>query len=441
MRANITNKMTFIIIVLSFLFMTNIPTGYAANYIDFSDRHTYVNETLKELVEVYAYDESYDTNEAQQMIDHIGKVPEIILQKALDENVRLIFVDFPITDLDEFSHLRGEQPRGHADGSVWDDIPGGGGEITVARIGYSEPGKSHGSLNLEYHEFGHAIEYALFDNDIYANDQFVAIHQAEKDQMFPYDDYMDYIDEYFAEVFSYYFLSEQHAAELADNAPETYTFLENLSAYVLLVEENTSENIVLTWDTLDEVAYYEVLRDGMLIDTVTEGKYVDTTFDSHMYHDYTVLAYYVDGKLRHETAGVHVLTEANEVMTLTDANQIRIDEVSESHINLSWDMVDKASYYEVYRDGELIGKIHIPFFDDFELEADTTYTYEVKAYNINDTAIELPQITVQTEEMSSNWIWMIVIGGILFVFFIMMILIITGIYLAFKRKKQIKHRY
>ncbi|WP_420535002.1 anthrax toxin lethal factor-related metalloendopeptidase, partial [Bacillus mycoides] len=45
---------------------------------------------------------------------------------------------------------------------TWDDVPGVGSDIggkpVMARIGFSERGKGHGSINLELHEIAHAID-------------------------------------------------------------------------------------------------------------------------------------------------------------------------------------------------------------------------------------------------------------------------------------------
>src|SRR5699024_6058849 len=133
-------------------------------------------------------------------------------------------------------------------------------------------------------------------------------------------------DEYFAETLSYYYLDESDKAYLKEYAPETYAFIEDLSTYVLLVEENTTENITLSWDTREDAAYYEILRDGKIIDTVQEGKYVDTTFSSNTSHEYQIIAYYIDGTVRHETMVIEEQTHNNKVITLRDTDTLHIDE-------------------------------------------------------------------------------------------------------------------
>src|SRR5699024_628047 len=106
------------------------------DYKDYHDQHSYANELVEDIVEVYAYDEDYDKEEAQKMIDHISEIPVYLLQIIASQDVRVLFIDFPITDLKEFIHLKGESPRGHPEESVWDDVPGLDGQVTVVRIGH-----------------------------------------------------------------------------------------------------------------------------------------------------------------------------------------------------------------------------------------------------------------------------------------------------------------
>src|SRR5690625_4034418 len=119
MQINYRQKFLILTVILLMTLNVSVKSIFAQDYIDVSDNHTFAYDALAELIEVYAYDHHYDQDEAQQMIDRIGKIPEIIIEAALLKDVRLIFIDFPITDLEEFAYLRGEHPRGHEDFVVW----------------------------------------------------------------------------------------------------------------------------------------------------------------------------------------------------------------------------------------------------------------------------------------------------------------------------------
>lgn len=175
----------------------------------------------------------YDEQAAAEMKERIGKIPLPFLKILAQKGIVIKLINFPLTDLDEYAYLKGEVPRGWEDtGYTWDDVPGAGGDPTVAKIGYSEPlvENFHDSLNLELHEIAHAIDQFVF-NEVSYGDAFVEIHQAEKPLFLP-DEYFEYPEEYFAEVFAYYYLREETRVELKENAPRTYQFIEDLPMFI-----------------------------------------------------------------------------------------------------------------------------------------------------------------------------------------------------------------
>src|SRR5699024_807469 len=110
--------------------------------LDFTNQHTFTSEAHKALIEVLAFDEHYDYDEEQKMIDRIGILTNRIIEDAVKSNVRLVFTDFVITYLPVYHSLSVVVPRGWEEiGRTWDDVPGAGGKLTVARIGHSDYGK------------------------------------------------------------------------------------------------------------------------------------------------------------------------------------------------------------------------------------------------------------------------------------------------------------
>ena len=47
--------------------------------------------------------------------------------------------------------------------ATWDDVPGMGGSHTVfVKIGASDKGNGHGSVNLELHELAHSVDHIVY---------------------------------------------------------------------------------------------------------------------------------------------------------------------------------------------------------------------------------------------------------------------------------------
>ncbi|MGR5864778.1 anthrax toxin lethal factor-related metalloendopeptidase [Bacillus cereus] len=170
---------------------------------------------------------NYNQQEASYMIQRISKINNNILYALYTRNVRIKLINFPITYLSEYTYLRGKIPRGwEGTGYTWDDVPGIGGNPVVARIGYSNPGHMHSSINLELHETAHAIDNYVFQNISYSQ-EFFKIH-AKEYASFSNNSYYYYPEEYFAEAFAYYYFNDQTNETLKSKAPSTYQFIQNL---------------------------------------------------------------------------------------------------------------------------------------------------------------------------------------------------------------------
>lgn len=171
----------------------------------------------------------YDEVAAEEMKQRIGTIHIGFLNALAREDIVIKLINFPLTELEEYTFLKGVVPRGWENtGYTWDDVPGAGGDPTVAKIGHSDPlpENFHDTLNLELHEIAHAIDQFVL-NDISFGAEFMAIHAAEQPYFLP-DVYFEYPEEYFAEVFAYYYLNEEMRSVLKEQAPETFAFIANL---------------------------------------------------------------------------------------------------------------------------------------------------------------------------------------------------------------------
>jgi Pro-Pro endopeptidase len=180
--------------------------------------------------------ERYDQTEALKIVDRISQINRGYLEALVRKEMEVRLINRPLTEEPEYKHLKGVVPRGwEGTGNTWDDIPGvGGGSPTIVRIGYSDYGKGHGTLNLELHEIAHTIDFQVFST-ISASAEFKDIQKKEARLLIEAHPnaanmayFTNYPEEYFAESFTYYYLSTETKKELQQKAPLTYQFFEKL---------------------------------------------------------------------------------------------------------------------------------------------------------------------------------------------------------------------
>lgn len=232
------------------------------------------NDDLNNMVEVRASG-AEQQSEAAAMIDRLSNIDDRILYEANRSGAKIILMDEPLTDLPEFAHLSGIVPRGwESNGNTWDAVPGAGGFITAARIGYSNPGNGHSTSNLELHEFGHAVDSYVAGFTISESAEFRDIMSREKNTLFSDHEVPEYFDvpsEYFAEVFGMYNLGGAKRDELQSRAPETYRFISTLHNRLISFSEVTGNTMTVTWDDVDGAASYNIYQDGEKTAEVDSG--------------------------------------------------------------------------------------------------------------------------------------------------------------------------
>jgi len=173
--------------------------------------------------------DSYDVDEASEMLSRIEKVPENYVEVLVEQGTRIRLINNPMTEEPEYEHLKGVVPRGWEEtGLTWDDVPGAGGKLIVARIGYSDPGDAHGSHNLELHEIGHQVDFVVFYE--YGKDSATTEFATLTDQESNLFEgaYYEYDEEFFAEAFTMYYLNNETHNELKRKAPKVYAFFKDM---------------------------------------------------------------------------------------------------------------------------------------------------------------------------------------------------------------------
>jgi hypothetical protein len=166
--------------------------------------------------------------EVVNMIERISRIHPTILEKVVENNIRIKLFTGSLTDQPGFTHLKGIKPRGY-ERFTWDDVPGtGGSKLALAKIGHSVKGKGHGSINLELHELAHSIDKHVF-HSLRDDSEFKNIWKEEASLLFPGQLYfIDNPEEYFAEVFAMYYLGSSPRLQLYSHAPKTYHYLKQL---------------------------------------------------------------------------------------------------------------------------------------------------------------------------------------------------------------------
>jgi Pro-Pro endopeptidase len=224
-------------LLITSLFLVMITTSQAAT--DGTKLGVYPKETL--LVQSLNHENSRQLNqiivlpkqqfnerEAAGIINRVNVLPELLLKEIKNQGITLKLFTNKLTDNPTASHLKGIVPRGY-DGSItWDDVPGiGGGKVVLVKIGASEKGKGHGSINLELHELAHSIDHYIYDN-ISQKLEFREIWSKEHNRLFPNNNYFEYPEEYFAEIFAMYYLNTETRTLLQNKAPLSFELISSL---------------------------------------------------------------------------------------------------------------------------------------------------------------------------------------------------------------------
>ncbi|KAB7673227.1 toxin [Bacillus sp. B1-b2] len=174
-------------------------------------------------------EEAFDQEEAAAIIERINRLPKSLLEKIELEGIKLKLFTGKLTDNETAKQYAGIIPRGYTSTKTWDDVPGiGGGRVVLVKIGASNKGMGHSSVNLEYHELAHSIDYKVFSKASNSK-KYVEIWEEEKRKLFPNKSYfLDYKEEYFAETFAMFYVGGKEKEKLRNLAPKTYEYINSL---------------------------------------------------------------------------------------------------------------------------------------------------------------------------------------------------------------------
>lgn len=172
----------------------------------------------------------YDQSEAKGIIRRLDHIPTHLLSAVENQEIKIRLFENKLTDFSSTSHLKGVTPRGYTNkNTTWDDVPGiGGSKLVLVKIGHSERGMGHDSVNLELHELAHSMDRYVI-NGPYSEMAFMQVWKKEAPLLFPDQSYfIDYQEEYFAETFALYYYSSDSRNLLKRKAPSTYQYFKSL---------------------------------------------------------------------------------------------------------------------------------------------------------------------------------------------------------------------
>jgi Pro-Pro endopeptidase len=225
--------------ILAGLFLSTITTSQASfdsiklgDYPKNSELYQFINNesSLQQLNEMVLLPKSlFDEKAAAGIITRMADLPETLLEKVNEQGITLKLFTGKLTDNQTARYLAGQIPRGYNSQTTWDEVPGiGGSQVVLVKIGSSEKGKGHGSVNLELHEMAHSIDKLVFQN-ISKNKEFKLIWEEERGILFPGNSYfLLHAEEYFAETFAMYYLNDETKLQLKEAAPQTYNFFKRI---------------------------------------------------------------------------------------------------------------------------------------------------------------------------------------------------------------------
>ena len=171
-------------------------------------------------------EESYDQEEAAAIIERLNQLPPTLLNKVQSRGIKVKLFTGKLTDNKTAQKFAGIIPRGYTSQKTWDDVPGiGGGKVVLVKIGASEKGQGHSSVNLEYHELAHSIDYKVLNNAS-KTEAYRLVWNEEKGKLFPNRQYfLQYAEEYFAETFAMFYMGGKEKETLSQLAPKTYQYI------------------------------------------------------------------------------------------------------------------------------------------------------------------------------------------------------------------------
>lgn len=130
--------------------------------------------------------------------------------------------------------------------------------------------------------------------------------------------------------------------------------------------------IKISWIAITGAKSYDVYRNGSLLKNTTSTSYTDNTV--------VKTAYYFQIKAKDENGETNLSASTNVTITApAKPTGLTTTAISSSQIDLSWNKVENASVYAIYRDNVYIKGVTTNNYSDKNVDATTSHCYKIQA--------------------------------------------------------------
>lgn len=141
-----------------------------------------------------------------------------------------------------------------------------------------------------------------------------------------------------------------------------------------ILSSSTDTTVTLSWDVVEDATGYKLYRNGSLVTILFSTSYTDT-IEPFTDYVYTLIAYNENGESDPATLDVFV------IIPPVQPKYFNFIGANNSSIWLSWQPVNHADMYKLYRDDTLLHETKDTKYIDTELNVNTQYNYTLVASN------------------------------------------------------------
>ncbi|EOL46461.1 M60 family metallopeptidase [Enterococcus caccae] len=154
---------------------------------------------------------------------------------------------------------------------------------------------------------------------------------------------------------------------------------------------------------------YIVYRDGKEVARTATTELIDKTVQPATSYTYTVAAVNTAGETSANSANLQVKTLSAPIVETpapSKPTNLVSSNITQDSLTLHWAPSSSSigiAGYTIYRDGVKISTVRIPSFSDTQLQSNTTYTYQIAAFdNRNQESSKSDRFTIKTKEADNN---------------------------------------
>ncbi|MDG1223630.1 MAG: carboxypeptidase regulatory-like domain-containing protein, partial [Candidatus Marinimicrobia bacterium] len=133
--------------------------------------------------------------------------------------------------------------------------------------------------------------------------------------------------------------------------------------------ESEVGNVILKWEPINNTGEYIIFRDNTELTKTSKPSYKDKVIGGKSY------AYNITAVDNNGEKGTRSLTEHGKALLKSPANIKAL--AKKNTISLSWDGVQNANSYNIYRDDDLINTTTELEYSDYKLKYDEDYAYTI----------------------------------------------------------------